>query len=212
LNSPVQGISFDGRQFEIHLADRSLSTIHLVITVPVTQSANLLAPLAEGNEKLLAILKILNRVFMVPCLTVIAGYEKVPSIPWHLYLPGTDSIIHSLINDSAKRPEYPTQVLVIQGKPHFSREHLEDDPANWSPLLLDAAKAIAGDWAGNPKWCQSHRWKFARVLHGDELTHPLIMQWESGATLGLCGDAFNPLGGAEGAYFSGLELAERLFP
>jgi len=38
----------------------------------------------------------------------------------------------------------------------------------------------------------------------------VLLRWPGGAGLGLCGEAFHPAGGAEGAYLSGLELAERL--
>ena len=45
---------------------------------------------------------------------------------------------------------------------------------------------------------------------GSELSHPALLRFRDGALLGLCGEAFNPAGGVEGAYLSGLELAQRI--
>ena len=38
----------------------------------------------------------------------------------------------------------------------------------------------------------------------------MLLSWPGGQRLGLCGEAFNPAGGVEGAYLSGIKLAERI--
>jgi predicted NAD/FAD-dependent oxidoreductase len=120
-----------------------------------------------------------------------------------------------LINDSSKRVagpegEGPRQTLVIQGSPAYSRRELESEPSRWADALLEAAAGELGDWVKQPAWRQEHRWRYARTQLGDELSHPVLLAWEGGAQLGLCGEAFNPVGGVEGAYLSGLELAGRI--
>ena len=76
--------------------------------------------------------------------------------------------------------------------------------------LLDEAARLYGPWAGRPASFQGHAWRRARVAPGTELSQPLLVGLESGAFLGCAGDAFHPAGGVEGAYLSGLQLADRL--
>jgi len=141
---------------------------------------------------------------------VLAGYERPTATDWHLRLPGPRSIIHSLINDSSKRGEDANQTLVIQGRPDYSRRELESEPERWASALLDAAADQLGPWVGGHAWMQTHCWRHARVQRGDELSHPVLLRLLGGGALGLAGEAFNPRGGAEGAFLSGLELAGRL--
>lgn len=184
----------------------------VVLTCPVPQSLELLEPLAasEPSEELRGVVALLRRMLMLPCLAVVSGYDRPSAADWHLLLPGPRSIIHSLVNDSSKRGPGARQTLVIQGSPTFSHRELESEPARWGDALLDAAAAELGDWVGRPAWRQEHRWRYARLQRGDELGHPVLLEWAGGSRLGLCGEAFNPAGGAEGAYLSGLELAGRI--
>ena len=89
-------------------------------------------------------------------------------------------------------------MLVIQGNPIFSRQNMEEDPANWSRALLGAAAGVLGSWAATPAWRQEHRWEHARVQRGDTLSNPVLLRWPGGGELALCGEAFNSAGGLEG--------------
>lgn len=183
----------------------------LVLTAPVPQTIELLRPLAADSREVEGVVELLRRIFVLPCLTVLAGYELPPEPPqWHLHLPGPGSILHTVINDSSKRPGADQLVLVHQATPEFSREHLEDPPEQWSAALLEQAARSIGAWAGAPRWQHSHRWAYARLQRGDELARPVLLSWPGGQRLGLCGEAFNPAGGVEGAYLSGIKLAERI--
>jgi len=183
----------------------------VVLTCPVPQTLELLAPLAgAAGEELRGVLALLERVHTVGCLAVMAGYERPTATDWHLRLPGAGSVIHSLVNDSSKRGQGARQVLVIQGRPGYSRREIDGDPEQWSATLLEAAARELGQWVLAPAWVQRHGWRHARVQRGDELSHPVLLRLPGGAMLGLCGEAFNPRGGAEGAYLSGLELARRM--
>jgi renalase len=213
LEARVASLALDGGQLK--LTCESGDGYHarcVVLTCPVPQSLELLEPLAqsEGFEELRGLVALLRRMLMIPCLTVMTGYDRPSAEDWHLLLPGPKSIIHSLINDSSKRGAGARQTLVIQGSPAFSRRELESEPARWGDALLEAAAAELGDWVGQPSWRQEHRWRYARLQRGDELSHPVLLEWAGGSRLGLCGEAFNPAGGAEGAYLSGLELAGRI--
>ena len=212
LGTRVERIGLAGDHFEVQVQGeiQRRAAPSLVLTCPAEQTRELLAPLAESWEEVRAVTRVLEGVFMLPCLTVLAGYAEAPRQRWHLMLPEPGSAIHSLINDSSKRPPGATQTLVIQARSDFSRQHLEEETGVWTGTLLAAAAGLVGEWAGEPAWVQSHVWRFARVQRGNELGHPVLLRWPGGATLGLCGEAFNPLGGVEGAYLSGIELAFRM--
>jgi hypothetical protein len=208
----VARLATDGARLRLSTEDGAEHVAATVVmTCPVPQTLELLSPLAvEAGEELRGVLALLERVHMVASLVVMAGYERPTATDWHLRLPGAESVIHSLINDSSKRGQGARQVLVIQGRPGYSRREIDGEQEQWSKALLEAAARELGQWVLAPAWVQRHRWRHARVVRGDELGHPVLLRLSGGATLGLCGEAFNPRGGAEGAYLSGLELAERL--
>lgn len=210
LDTEVEQLRLGAGCFELAVGAEILRATRLAVTCPVPQAAALIAPLAQDAPELSALLKVLERVHLLPCLTVMAGYKRPSDQGWHLRVPGPASAVHSLINDSSKRPGAQEQVLVIQANPIFSRENLEEDPARWSSSLLAEAGKILGSWAAAPDWHQEHRWRHARVQRGDELSNPVLLSWPGGQQLGLCGEAFNGAGGLEGALLSGVALAHRM--
>ncbi len=197
--------------FAVKLEDgQVLEEQTVALTLPAAQTTALLEPLARDCAEVQALIKLLYRVSALPCLALIAGYDRATDRSWHMSLPGAGSPIHSLINDSSKRPGDPRQVLVIQGDPAYSGLRLEDPPESWGPQLLQAAADELGDWVMEPAWQQHHRWRYARVSRENLLQLPVLLRWPGGARLGICGEAFNPAGGVEGAYLSGRELARRM--
>jgi len=212
LETEVRGLRLEGPGFVLQTGRGERRAETVILTTPVEETLALLAGLdGNGWAELRALQQTLRTTFTVPCLTLVAGYPEAPKLDFHLILPGGGSPIHSLIHDSSKRPGTgPGAVLVIQGQPGFSRERMESDEASWSEELLGAAAALLGDWAARPTFRRAHRWRYARLLRGGELAHPALLRWPEGARLGLCGEAFNPAGGVEGAFLSGLELAARL--
>ncbi len=208
-NTNVLSLALDGGSLHVTSAAGTESARTVVLTCPVDQTRALLQPLAAHCAEIRSILGLLAGVFTLPSLTVLAGYEPRRDDDWHLQLPGPDSILHSVIHDSSKRPG-PATVLVIQSRSSFSRPRLESDPASWSDQVLDAAADLLGPWVRNPTWVQNHRWRYARVQRGHELAHPILVTLPGGARIGLCGDAFHPEGGVEGAFLSGVALGRRL--
>ena len=205
----VERIAMEPGSFRLETTRGERRAATLILTSPVDQMIELLDPL-ESGEELRGLVETLRTVYTLPCLTVIAGYREAPALDFHLRLPGPPSPIHSLLHDSSKRAAGAITTLVVQGQPAFSRKHLEDPDESWTRELLASCAALLGDWVTRPSWQQAHRWHHARVARGSELSHPSLLGFPGGARLGLCGDAFHPAGGVEGAYLSGLELATRV--
>lgn len=210
LQTRVERLERRGGAFVAHAGEQRFTARTLVLTCPVPQTLELLATLGDQGEALAAIQGALKSVFMLPCLTVMAGYHRAPAEDWHLWTPGSEHPIHTLVNDSSKRPGATRQWLVIQAQPRYSREHIDGSAETWRDELLAHTADLLGEWAARPAVCQTHAWRYARVQRGHELARPALLRWDDGALLGLCGDAFDPAGGVEGAYLSGLNLARRL--
>jgi len=215
LEVELTGLALGDDHLELRLGDGGIRRARrVVLTCPAPATAALLATLEQGGgREIQALIRVLQGVHVLPCLTMIAGYDEHPAEQgWNLLLPDHDSPIHSLINESSKRPGAPGTVLVIQGRPGFSRQTLQEQQVQqaWGQVLLDAAASQLGSWVSQPTWRHHHVWSEARVQRGDELSHPVLQRWSGGATLGLCGEAFHPAGGVEGAYLSGRELARRM--
>lgn len=205
----VTHITRDGSALRVEAGDEKWQARTVVVAAPPPQGVGLLEGL-EGDGDLAAVKTLLGRVVALPCLTVLAGYERVVDGTFDLVLPGPHSPIHSLIHDSSKRGAARGQVLVIQAAPGWSRDRLERDEKAWTQELLRATADELGREALDPSWVQAHVWEHARVQGGDEMSHPVLVRLEGGATVGLCGDTFHPSGGVEGAYLSGRELASRI--
>ncbi len=106
-------------------------------------------------------------------------------------------------NSSKRGAEGDETVLVINGSPDFSAEHLEDSQEVVKEKMLAAATAL-GDWLANPNWTDMQRWRYSMV------TEPYEERYlKEDDSLLFCGDW---CGGAkvEAAYLSGLELGQAL--
>lgn len=183
----------------------------VVVACAVGQSLRLVEPLAAGWPGAAEALARVRRVPEQPALTVIAGYPPDSPDPgfdmWH---PIEGTMLHTVSHDSTKRRDPAWRVLVLQGRPVFSRERLERPEAEWSAELLWEAAELLGRWAGQPAWSQSHRWRSARVLARDLLGDGVALVAPAGAGLAMIGDAFASDPGLEGAYLSGVAMAEQI--
>jgi predicted NAD/FAD-dependent oxidoreductase len=99
---------------------------------------------------------------------------------------------------------------VLQALPGWSREQWDCPEVEWSAAMLEDAGRIAGAWITSPQIVQMHRWRYARVGGGGDLTGPMLVELPEGARLGLAGDGFSPGGGVQAAWRSGHELARRI--
>jgi predicted NAD/FAD-dependent oxidoreductase len=183
----------------------------VVLTMPPPSAIRLLRTLAPLPDAVAGLLPLLELIQTLACLTVIARYAESVSPPtWEASLPSSSPAIHTILHDSSKRAGHPRLILVVQARPHFSREMLDEPAERWTRALLVEAAAVHGAWAAEPEFVQSHIWRHARVDSPSRLAAPILVRLEGGATVALAGDGFHPAGGVEGAYLSGLGLADRL--
>ena len=187
-----------------------MSARAVALTMPAPSAIALLERMSPVPRPVEAILPLLALIRMLPCLTVIARYPVGTAPPaWEASFPASSAAIHTILNDSSKRRGEPRLTLVIQARPAFSRSRLEEPEADWTRTLLAEAASLHGDWVARPDLVQSHVWRHARVDSTSPLAAPIALKCDGGATLGLAGDGFHPAGGVEGAWLSGVSLAER---
>jgi len=189
----------------------SLRASTVALAIPAPSALTLLRKMAPPPAAIAALLPLLEMVRMLPCLTVIARYPiGVPAPSWDAGFPDSSVMLHTLLHDSSKRAEGARLMLVVQARPAFSRAHLDDPVDSWARVLLAEAAVLHGAWIAQPECVQSHIWRNARVAAGTELARPPVVRLDDGTLLGIAGDGFHEAGGVEGAYLSGIALAERL--
>jgi predicted NAD/FAD-dependent oxidoreductase len=211
LMTEVSGISLAGGEIAITTVDgKRFVSPTMVLTMPAPQVRSFLAPLRAAAPELSAPLALLRQMSTVCSLTTIAGFDAGQP-PWDVLYPEDTRILQLVSHDSAKRGSSDPLVLVAQALPAWSRAHAEDSPAVISRAMLEELSRLAGEWARNPAWVQTHRWMHARPA-GGSLSGPMLIELPGGARIGLAGDAFSVAGGVQGAWASGRALARRLEP
>ena len=179
----------------------------VVLTMPAPEVIGIVRALPE---RILALVPTLELIRTVPCLTVIARYPAEARPPaWEASYPGTSPILDTVLHDSTKRAPGSPFTIVLQAGARFSRKHLDDDPERWTRVMLTEARRHHGELP-DPDRVETHVWRHARVAAPSQLAGPLAIELPSGPRLGFAGDGFHHAGGLEGAYLSGLALAERL--
>lgn len=183
----------------------------LVFALPPANVRDLLATADPLPLPVAGLPPLLDLAPSVPCATVIATYNADrPRPAWDVSYPAATSCIQSIGHDSSKRAPGASLALVIQARAAWSRAALQQPADVWATALLEEAGRLHGTWMGQPASFQGHAWRKARVAPGSELSQPVLLDLGAGVRLGCAGDAFHPAGGVEGAYLSGLLLAQRL--
>ena len=200
-----------GGACELRLASGETMRANAVaLTLPASSAITLLRAMDALPPAVAAQLPLLRMVRMLPCLAVIARYPAgVPAPEWQASFPAAGRAIHSILHDSSKRAGAVRLTLVLQARPGFSNAHLNDSPDSWTRAMLEEAAALHGAWVAQPELAQSHVWREARVAAASELSGPLAIRLDEGALLGVAGDGLHYAGGLEGAFLSGIALADR---
>ncbi|MEQ1500720.1 MAG: FAD-dependent oxidoreductase [Myxococcota bacterium] len=203
LGSAIPPLRRNGGQWVV--GERRAEAV--ILAVPAAQARALLA--AVEDDAVRSASALLGFTQAVPCLCLAALYPlDTPDPGFDLFQPGLDSPLQLVSHDSTKRRDPAHRALVLQGRPAWSRARLDAPPAGWAAELLGAAASSVGPWVERPTVTHPHRWRFARLDQTPPLRHPVVIG--AGPRLGLAGEAFSELGGIQGAYLSGIELAARL--
>lgn len=183
----------------------------VVLATEPPEARALIEPLAREWPEAAAPLARLAALRTVRTLTVMAGYSHdAPEPGFDIWYPLEATMVHTLVNDSSKRAESQPRTLVIQARERFSNDRWDAPEAEWAGELLWETAELLGGWAAQPVWRQTHRWHCARVRRGESLGEVLRLTSPGGARVALCGDAFATAGGIEGAYLSGVTVAEQI--
>ena len=197
-----------------HLTLSSGEVIHaraLVLTMPAPSALDLLKTGGAMPSAVADVLPLVGLIRMVPCLTLIARYPFAAlDASWDVSMPRESEILQLVSHDSGKRSHPDRLVLVIQARPSYSRRHVDTPADVWAAAMLTEAATIHGTWVAHPEFVQAHVWRKARVAPGSELVRPVAVRLDGGELLAFAGDGFHLAGGVEGAYLSGLALANRL--
>lgn len=174
----------------------------LILTIPAPQALTLLQDsaitLPEFDETAL------KNITYQPCLAVIALLNR----PSHIPPPGLRVLekngIEKVTDNQQKgiAPEQPT--VTIHATPEFSNAHLEGDLRAAGQNLLDQLT----EWipAESVAEYQVHRWRYSLA----EVRHPEgYLRCPTSFPMLLGGDGFG-LGNVEGAFQSGLQMAQAL--
>jgi predicted NAD/FAD-dependent oxidoreductase len=188
-----------------------LTARDLVLAVPAPQALTLLGSWRRELRELESLRSLVREVGFVPALTVIALYPAGgPTPEWEMWYPEDSASLQLVSHDSSKRQRPDRTALVMQALPVWSRKQWERPEAEWRAAMLEEAGRLAGSWAARPETVETHRWRFARIGSGGDLSGPMLITLPEGCRLGVAGDGFSPGGGVQAAWRSGRQLALRL--
>ena len=204
----VAAIGIDGPRVRLRFENGDeLTAAAAIVTAPVPQAlelftaGDLVPPHADATGW-----ELLEGVSYDPCFALMLMLDRPSLLP----PPGGLEVAAgpiAWIADNQQKGISPVPSLTIQARGDFSREHLENDPADVTRLLTEAAAGwIDGDPATAVVESSLQRWKFAFPVQ--PLKQPMIALSHSPPVV-CCGDAFGG-GRVEAAASSGLAVARWL--
>jgi predicted NAD/FAD-dependent oxidoreductase len=210
LQVTVSGVAPTGAGVAVTTASgETLQSGAVVLAVAAEQALTLLDTLPSPPREVASACALIRFSRSPSCLALLATYPgDAPRPAWQVCYPEGSPVLQLLSHESSKRPAPGGPALLLQARPAWSRDHLEDP--GWAQALLDEAGRLLGPWAARPASSHPHRWRHARSDRAAELAGPLLITLPGGGRLGICGDRFAPGGGVEAAWRSGLMMAERL--
>lgn len=134
----------------------------VVLAIPAPQAIEILQTIPLRRE----LLAPLHSVQFHPCLTVMAGYERLDLSRVAFRTPSPEPRLAVIIADGHKRSPEMQTTLVLHSSPAFAQKHLDaPDYAEQAQqtLLPLAAKQLQLSAIATPDWVQVHRWRYART-------------------------------------------------
>ncbi len=167
-----------------------------VLATPAQQAA----PMLSLHD--FAMARLAASVSSAPCWTAMIAFSDPLDAPD--IIPPAGALGWAARNN-AKPGRNSIECWVIQASPSWSQAHLEQDPHEIQPVLLDALASACPSPLPPVLACSVHRWRYAEGT--SHASHPLLFNEKIG--LGACGDWL--LGKrAEDAWVSGTALADTM--
>lgn len=194
----VESVSNIGDGWQVVTSTTAWTARHVVITAPLEQLRDLLPD---------------------PTLhTMVHGFQSLPT--WTVVVHSTSQLLtddgqpldaafgdgqwFDFISREGSRPQRNSSYWVCHSAPAFSQRHLEDSPEVVGQRLCQALEDQL-NFAATP--VLAHRWRFARPANPERTAQKGAVRLAPG--LWACGDGLAG-GRCEGAYLSGLEVADRI--
>jgi predicted NAD/FAD-dependent oxidoreductase len=169
----------------------------VIVAVPVEQALPLLA--GSASQRAAA-----ATVRMQPCWAVMLAFDYDLELPFDAaFLRGGPV---AWVSNNGSKPGRPAaECWVLHASPVWSREHLDATPEHVIEQLTAAFFDATGHKPVPATLALAHRWRYASP------ENPLSVGclWDAEHGLGVCGDWCHSAR-AEGAFLSGLQLAERI--
>ena len=179
------------------ILDQSFDAV--VVTAPSCQAAELLDPVPALAERA-------HATPMSPCWAAILVFAEPVVAPFDAaFVNGGPLAWVARNNSKPGRP--PSETWVLHANVDWSRQHLDDEPALVCGALLAAFRDLPEvDCATDGlRDASAHRWRYAQPV--EAIKDGAL--WDPEARVGAAGD-WCAGGRVEGAFLSGLALAERV--
>jgi renalase len=198
FDARVTALSRSGETWTIQLESGiQHSADQLVLAIPAAQAAALLTAAAKDLASELA------SIHMQPCLALMLAFAAPIEFGYDGVFVNHGSLSW-IARDSSKPGRSPGERFVVHAGPEFSAALFAAPDAELHAALWQALQAITGT-REPPVEQLLMRWRYA-LGH----VEPIPQAWfDASRQLGVCGDYLHG-GRVEGAYLSGLALAERL--
>lgn len=147
---------------------------------------------------------VMTPVEMQPCWTTMVVFDYDLDLPFDAaHISGSPLIWAA--NNGSKPGRAGGEGWVLQASPSWSAEHIQHSPEQVALLMMQAFFSAINVTPVKPRHLGSHRWQAASPAN--PLKQGFL--WDTERGLGACGDWCHSAR-MEGAFLSGLELAEKI--
>ena len=167
----------------------------VLLAIPAPQAMALLPSAAS------ALAATATAIRMRGCWTLMLQFASAVSLPFDAAFVHNNALSW-IARNSSKPGRVGQESWALQASPEWSEAHLEDDADSVASALIKVFVDLGGP---TPAAWTTHRWRYAST----EPTEARGCVWDAELGIGMCGDWLND-GKVEGAWMSGLELAQQL--
>lgn len=194
----VSAIEYVSGSWHIHFGQTKPEIYEILISaIPPAQALELIKNQSSLAEQV-------SRVSMQPCWAAMMAFDYDLDTTFDAaHISGSPLVWAA--NNGSKPGRSTGECWVLHASPSWSAEHVDAPPAQVAAQLMEEFFKAGGLSAVKPKLLSAHRWLYASPAN----PLPDTRLWDSNKSLGICGDWCHSAR-MEGAFLSGLELAEQI--